>query len=176
VGSSTARSASKSPSIPYTALQRMIDPATPACLCYYDKVHYLARLDDEAIGTLIDHATRITSPRSQVILFPLGGAVSRLPEGHSAMGNRDAAYGLAIIAVWEDPGDSERHIRWGRELWAAMDHFSTGRVYVNFIGEEGEERVKAAYNPATYERLVALKNSYDPTNLFRLNQNIKPAV
>ena len=86
-----------------------------------------------------------------------------------------AAYDYVIYSMWTEPGESDRHIQWTRDFAAAMQPFAVG-VYVNEMGSEGEDRVRAAYNPETYERLVALKNKYDPTNLFRLNQNIKPTV
>jgi FAD/FMN-containing dehydrogenase len=79
------------------------------------------------------------------------------------------------MPMWTDPAESEKHIRWADELWRAMQPFSSGGVYVNYLGNEGEERVKAAYG-TSYERLVTLKNKYDPMNLFRFNQNIRPTV
>jgi FAD/FMN-containing dehydrogenase len=110
-----------------------------------------------------------------VLLFPLGGAIGRVGEHETAFGHRDAAYDYVIYSMWTEPGESDRHIQWTRDFAAAMQPFSLG-VYVNEMGNEGEDRVRAAYNPETYARLVALKNKYDPTNLFRLNQNIKPTV
>jgi FAD/FMN-containing dehydrogenase len=106
----------------------------------------------------------------------LGGAVSRVDEDATAFSHRDTAFALAIQTAWLDPAELEKHIRWTREFWMAMQPFSVGGTYVNFLSaDDGEDRVKAAYG-AKYERLVALKNKYDPTNLFRLNQNIKPTV
>jgi FAD/FMN-containing dehydrogenase len=88
--------------------------------------------------------------------------------------NRDALYDCFPISIWDNPADDEVHIRWARELWGAMSPFSTGGVYANNLGDEGADRVRAAYGD-NYARLVALKNKYDPTNFFRLNQNVKPA-
>jgi FAD/FMN-containing dehydrogenase len=93
-----------------------------------------------------------------------------------AFSHRDASCVLNIVTKWKDPRESEKHIRWTRDFEVAMRPHSTGGVYVNFLGEEGEDRVKAAYGPEKYGRLVALKNKYDPTNFFRLNQNIKPTT
>ncbi|HEY3290815.1 MAG TPA: BBE domain-containing protein, partial [Anaerolineae bacterium] len=90
--------------------------------------------------------------------------------------HRAAPFLLNINAMWTDPQESTEHIGWARDFWAAMQPFSAGGVYVNFLSDEGAERVRAAYDPKTYERLVALKNKYDPMNFFRLNQNIKPTA
>ena len=106
----------------------------------------------------------------------LGGQVRRVGEDEMAFSHRDALCVLNIVTKWKDPRESEKHIKWTRDFEAAMRPYSTGGVYVNFLGEEGEDRVKAAYGPEKYARLVALKNKYDPTNFFRLNQNIKPAI
>jgi FAD/FMN-containing dehydrogenase len=162
--------------IPYTVLQKMGDPAAPWGAQYYDKMQYLSRLDKDGIDTILAHAARVTLPMSEIHLFPLGGAVSRLPEDHSAMGNRDTAFVLWIIAAWLDPQELEVHRRWARDLWAAMQPFSTGRKYLNADTDSTAERVRASYRLDTFERLVALKNKYDPTNFFRLNPNIKPTV
>ena len=87
-----------------------------------------------------------------------------------------AQYAANRMSMWPNPGDADRQVAWTREFWSALEPLTTGGVFVNFLGDEGQDRVRAAYGPATYERLLALKNRYDPTNLFRLNQNIKPAV
>jgi FAD/FMN-containing dehydrogenase len=104
-----------------------------------------------------------------------GLACDNLRSEATAFPHRTAQYGLLILAVWTDPAETEKHIRWARESWEALLPFSAGRVYVNYLGEEGEDRVREAYGP-NYDRLVALKHKYDPTNFFRLNQNIKPMV
>jgi FAD/FMN-containing dehydrogenase len=101
--------------------------------------------------------------------------VARVGEHETAFGHRNTPFDVIVFALWTDPREADRHLRWGREFGAAMRPFSQG-VYVNEMGAEGEDRVRAAYNPASYERLVALKNRYDPTNFFRLNQNIRPTT
>jgi FAD/FMN-containing dehydrogenase len=106
---------------------------------------------------------------------PLGGAVGRVGIDETAFRHRAAPYAALILATWTDAPESSRHIQWAREAWTALRPFSTGGVYVNYLNEEEEDRVKAAYG-ANHDRLVALKNTYDPTNLFRLNQNIKPTL
>ena len=160
--------------MPYVELQSMLDPGAPPYLLNYWKSSDLKVLSDEAIEVLAGYSAAITSPLSQVHLQHLGGAVRRVGEDEMAFSHRDALCVLNIVTKWVDPRESEKHITWTRDFEAAMRPFSTGGVYVNFLGEEGEDRVRAAYGPAKYGRLVALKNKYDPTNFFRMNQNIKP--
>ena len=103
----------------------------------------------------------------------MGGAIARIPSVATPYANRDALYDCFPISIWDDPAEDEAQIRWAREAWSAIKPFSTGGVYVNNLGDEGEDRVMSAYGE-NYPRLVALKNRYDPTNCFRLNQNIRP--
>ena len=110
---------------------------------------------------------------SLAVLQQVGGAIARVPATETAYGNRDAACDCFPISIWQDPADDEANIRWARDLWTAMKPFSTGGVYVNNLGDEGEDRVRAASGD-NCQRLVALKNKYDPTNIFRLNQNARP--
>ncbi len=141
----------------------------------YWKSNFMKGFSDDAIDTIVDHFARVTSPQSEVFIEHLDGAVSRVREDETAFNHRDAKYSFLILSMWSYPDESERHISWTDEFWEAMQLFSSGGVYVNYLGEEGEERVRAAYGP-NYDRLVALKNKYDPANLFRHNQNIKPTV
>jgi hypothetical protein len=133
----------------------------------------LRALDDDAIDTLVSGFGEVTSPHSSVLIEHLGGAVGRVGADETAFTHRASPYDLVIMPMWTDPDETERHTRWADELWRAMQPWSSGRVYVNYLGNEGKARVKAAYG-ANYERLVVLKTKYDPTNLFRFNQNIKP--
>ncbi|HMQ53536.1 MAG TPA: FAD-binding oxidoreductase [Anaerolineae bacterium] len=161
---------------PYVAHQTMLDAASPSGRRYYWKSEYLAELSDGARKTLLDYSARLSSPMTAVLVFQLGGAISQVAEPETAAGNREAAYVLNIQSAWEEPAQTDKHIEWTRTFWRAMQPFASGGVYVNFLSEgEGEARIRAAY-PGSYERLVDLKNRYDPTNLFRLNQNIKPTV
>jgi FAD/FMN-containing dehydrogenase len=160
---------------PYTALQAMFDAAVPHGLHRYWKSVELPPLTDDAIETLVEHASAQTSPRSYCIVFQLGGALARAGADETAFGRRDAAHSAVINAVWDaDDPEGERHVAWARDFFAAMQPHAGGRVYVNFLGDEGAERVRQAYGDRRYGRLVELKRAYDPTNLFRLNQNIEP--
>jgi FAD/FMN-containing dehydrogenase len=160
---------------PYTALQSTFDPFVPHGWHRYWKSVELPPLTDDAIDTLVEHSSAPTSPKSYTIVFQLGGALGRVAEDETAFSQRDAAHNVNINAVWseEDP-DAERHIVWARDFFDAMQPHAGGRVYVNFLGEEGDHRVRQAYGARNYERLVELKRAYDPTNFFRLNQNIEP--
>jgi FAD/FMN-containing dehydrogenase len=160
---------------PYTALQSMFDPLVPHGWHRYWKSVELQSLTDDAIDTLVKHASGFTSPKSYCIVFQLGGALARVGEDETAFSQRDAAHNVNINAVWteEDPS-AERHIAWARDFFNAMQPHAGRRVYVNFLGEEGDDRVRQAYGARNYERLVKLKRTFDPTNFFRLNQNIQP--
>ena len=161
--------------IPYTAVQRMIDDPYPPGLQNYWKSNFMRELSDEAIDTVVAHCANRPSPMCHgLIEFQLGGAISRVGEEETAFNHRDVAYAFVSLGVTPDP---DRCARWAREFWEAMRPFTTDGVYVNYLGQEGDEgveRVKAAYGPQKYERLVSLKKKYDPANVFRLNQNIKP--
>ena len=159
--------------VSYCQLQAMLDPIAPPDHLNYWKSSFVAELSDAAIETMIRYAEARPSPTSFLILEDMHGAASRVRPEDTAFAHRQAHYALLIIATWTDAADSEKHIHWVRDCWEAMQPFTAGSVYVNYLGEEGEERVRAAYGP-NYDRLVALKNKYDPTNFFRLNQNIKP--
>ena len=163
--------------MPYSAAQTMADFAFPPGHRNYWKSSFLTGLNDAAIDTILNYFAAVPSPLAVVVLEHNGdGAMNRVGESETAFGHRDWSYNLLITAVWDDPEDSEKNIRWTREFWEAMKPFTSDGVYVNYLDNEGEERVKAAYAAPTYERLVNLKNKYDPTNLFRHNQNVKPTV
>ena len=160
---------------PYTALQSIFDPLVPHGWHRYWKSVELPPLTDDAIDTLVEHASATTSPKSYCIVFQQGGALSRVAETDTAYSQREAAHNVNINAVWtEENPDAQRHIAWARDFFDAMQPHAGRRVYVNFLGDEGPERVRAAYGAEKYGRLVALKRTYDPTNVFRLNQNIEP--
>jgi FAD/FMN-containing dehydrogenase len=160
---------------PYTALQSMFDPSVPHGWHRYWKSVELPLLTDDAISALVEHAAAQTSPRSYCIVFQLGGALARAGAGETAFSQRDAGHNVNINAVWtEDDAEGERHVAWARDFFAAMQPHARERVYVNFLGDEGAARVREAYGDRQYQRLVELKRAYDPTNVFRHNQNIQP--
>jgi FAD/FMN-containing dehydrogenase len=158
--------------MPYVALQRLLDPACPKGMHNHWTADFLASLPDEAIDVLV--AGVAPSPLSQVIVVPGGGALSRVDDDATAMGHRQAPWNVHYLSMWPDPNDTERNVEWTRALATAMKPWTTGGLYLNFIGDEGQARVQAAFGAAKYERLQALKDRWDPENLFRLNHNIKP--
>jgi FAD/FMN-containing dehydrogenase len=125
---------------------------------------------------LAEGLAEVTSPISDFKLQWLGGAIARVAEEETAYGHREAPFVLNVNARWESPDDGEREVAWTRRLWERATAYSHGGAYVNFMGEEGEERVRAAYGDAKYARLQALKDRSDPDNVFRLNQNIRPSA
>lgn len=162
--------------IAYTTHQGFLDASVPHGLRYYWKSHYMPSLSDAAIETLVAHAWGMKSPNSYSLLFQLGGAISKVKEDDSAFSGRAARHAITLDGVWSDPEGPDDDTAWVRDFFASLQPFSTGGVYVNFLGDEGQDRVKASYGADKYDRLVALKNKYDPTNFFRLNQNIEPTV
>lgn len=158
----------------YPALQSMLDEGFPNGLQVYWRSDFLTGLPDQAIDALCDAFSSVTSPLSALLVEQFGGAVARIPADETAFAHRDSLFNLAVISRWTDPTTAEQHKDWSRGASAAMQPFTSGGAYVNYLGAEGSERVRAAYGPAKYERLVALKRKYDPTNLFRVNQNIRP--
>ena len=161
----------------YLELQGAFAGAPQALAGYgnYWKAEYLSGLPDAAIDAFCEHAGRATSPISYMEIDPLGGAIAEVGEGETAIGFRDAPFLYQSNAVWEagDP-ERERHVAWARDFFAVMAPFSAGATYLNFIGEEGGERVRGAFPPALWDALTATKRRFDPDNLFRVNQNIEP--
>ena len=159
--------------VPYLHLQSVADSVFPRGQRYYWKAQFLRDIPDAAIDALLGAFAAAPSVKSLAVLQQVGGAIGRVPLSATAFGHRDAAYDCFPVAIWQDAADDEANMSWARDLWAAMRPFSTGGVYVNNLGDEGEDRVRAAYG-ANFHRLTTLKRAYDPTNLFRLNANIKP--
>jgi FAD/FMN-containing dehydrogenase len=161
---------------PYVAHQGMFDASVPHGLRYYWKSHYLPALSDAAIAVLIEHAWAAPSPQSYSIMFHLGGAIRHRSPADSAFEDRSAEHALNINSVWSDPETDVAQIAWARDFWSAMRPFSSGGTYVNFLTQDAdEERLRAAYGPELYAGLARIKAKYDPDNLFRSNQNIRPA-
>jgi FAD/FMN-containing dehydrogenase len=161
--------------MPYTAIQGMFDESVPRGSRNYWRSSYLDTLSDDAIDTILTFTDKIPAPMGQFHIHQLGGAMSRVPAGATAFGNRDAAFLMNYIGLWLDPADDEPGSAWVRTASEAMERYSTGARYVNVLADEGEAGVRSAYEAETYSRLQKLKTRYDPTNFFHLNQNIKPA-
>jgi FAD/FMN-containing dehydrogenase len=162
--------------MPYTAFQAITDPLAPWGLRTYARGEYLSTLSDTAIGTFLSHAPGVAAaggPLTQLVIFRIGQAVAAVPDEATAFSHRDASYLFHPITAWTDPADDERMIAANRAFTAAMRPFSSGGAYLNFTVEG--DRVRDGYREATYARLVALKDTYDPANMFRLNQNIRPS-
>lgn len=158
---------------PYTAVQALTDASWAPGFENYWKSDYLIGIPDGAIEVLTEHLATITSPLSDFKIAYLGGAAARLSDD-SALSHRNLPFLLNINTRWPLGKASDAHIEWTRSLFEGMKPFSEGKVYVNFLMDEGQGRVRAAYGPEKYERLVAIKRRYDPDNFFRLNQNVKP--
>ena len=159
---------------PWLAHQSMFDPTVPHGWHYYWKSTELPRLDDDLIDVVVSNSLKITSPLSYSVIFQLGGAVAATPEDATAYSHRDAAHNININGVWlpGDPGADE-HTQWARRFFDELAPFQAG-VYVNFLMEEGNDRLRAAYGEEKYRLLVEVKTKYDPGNFFRINQNIAP--
>lgn len=158
---------------PYTTLQTAFDQGMPKGHRWYSRARYLDALPDAAIDTLLDGVDPLPGPFSMVYLEPLGGAIARIPSTATAFPHRSASYSLHIFPGWNDPADDDRMKTWARELHEAMAPHSIGGVYVNLLGSDEGERVRAAYGE-NYQRLAQLKNTYDPRNLFNMNWNVEP--
>ena len=161
--------------MPYIAAQQMLAPLALAGRHYYIKSHFMKRISTDAIDVMVTHFSQVTSPLTAMIFQQLGNAANRVGATETAFGHRDAGYEWAALSAWIDPAESERHIGWTRAFSDAMLPYTSG-FYVNQMGtesEEGETQLQSAYG-ANYDRLAALKNTYDSTNFFSHNQNIRP--
>ena len=159
--------------LPQPALQSMFDALYPPGLQWYWRADFVNELSDEAIAQHIRFGNALPSMHSTMHLYPINGAASRVGKHDTAWNYRDATWAQVMVGVDPDPANNEKTISWTKSYYDALHPYSAGGAYVNFMMDEGEERVKATYGN-NYERLVAIKNRYDPGNLFRVNQNIKP--
>lgn len=161
--------------MPYTDVQQILDEDYPDGLRYYWKSANVEGISEEVMDRLIAHAEAAPSDHSTIDIWYQGGAMSRIGADETAFGDRSAPFLLGIEANWEEPEDDAANVAWAREVVDDMRRFSDGGIYLNFPGfiEEGQDMMRDAYGE-NYERLVALKDEYDPDNLFRMNQNIKP--
>jgi hypothetical protein len=161
--------------MPYVAVQDLITEGNPKGLRNYWTADFLRELPDEAIDTYVEHATKPVSPFSQMLLVAAGGAIARVPEDATAFGGRNAPFNMHFLSMWDDAADDEKNIAYTRAIASAMKPWTTGRVYLNFIGDEGSQRIESSFGEQKYARLQALKAEWDPDNVFCHNQNIKPA-
>jgi FAD/FMN-containing dehydrogenase len=158
---------------PYLQHQAMFDPSFPHGRWYYMRACDVTELSDEVIDLTVEHSMQIRSPLTAFPIWQMGGAVARVPDADSAFTSRGAGHTFNITATTEGPEGFDEEREWARGFWAALAPHHMG-VYVNFLMDEGEDRVREAYGAAKYDRLKALKREYDPENLFRLNQNVRP--
>jgi FAD/FMN-containing dehydrogenase len=162
--------------ISYVQLNSLLDAAFPyGGVQRYWKSSFLKELGDNVLEIMVDRAGTMRSPMSMVGIFHVHGAATRVDPNETAFGLRDDQWDYDVISQWNDPAEAAGHIQWTREFWNAVEPFASGEVYVNHLDAEEAGRITGAYS-RNYQRLVALKNKYDPTNLFRMNQNIKPTV
>lgn len=159
--------------MPYPMLQGAFDALYPPGEQWYWKADFVRELSDAAITHHIEHGSAMPTPKSTMHLYPINGAAHRVGKNETAWSYRDATWGMVIAGVDPDPANAERITTWAKEYWEAVHPYSAGGAYVNMMMDEGQDRVKAAYRD-NYDRLVVVKNTYDPTNLFRVNQNIQP--
>jgi FAD/FMN-containing dehydrogenase len=159
--------------MPHPALQSMFDVFYPKGMQWYWRADWIKEISDEAIEKHIEFGSNLPSPLSTMHLYPISGAPQRVGSSDTAFSYRDANWGMVIVGVDPDPANNEQIISWTKAYWEAIHPYSAGGAYVNMMMEEGQDRVKAAYRH-NYERLARIKAKYDPTNLFHVNQNIKP--
>ena len=159
--------------MPFPALQGAFDPLMPPGLQNYWKADFFEDLNDESIEAHLKYGPGIPTVNSAVHLYPVSGAAARVGKNDTAWSYREARYALVIAAVYPDPADTEKNVQWVRDYWEALHPYSAGGAYINFMMDEGQDRIAASYRD-NYQRLVDVKKKYDPTNLFRMNQNISP--
>jgi FAD/FMN-containing dehydrogenase len=160
--------------MPFVALQSAFDALFPTGDQWYWKSDFFNELTDEAIAKHLEFAPEMPTGQSTMHLYPINGAAHDVEPAATAWGYRHATWDMVIAAIDPDPANNDRMIAWARNYWEALHPYSAGGAYVNMMMEEGSDRVKAAYGE-NYTRLAAIKQQYDPGNLFRVNQNIQPA-
>ena len=160
--------------MPFPVLQSAFDGLYPPGHQWYWRADFVNELSDEAIEQHINHGSRLPTMQSTMHLYPVDGAVHRVGRNDAAFSYREAKWAEVIVGVDPDPANAEKIKSWTIDYWEALHPYSAGGAYVNFLMDEGQDRVKATYRD-NYDRLVELKNRYDPGNVFRVNQNIVPA-
>ena len=159
---------------PYVAWQQTFDPLLTAGARNYWKSHNFSTLSDGLFDVVVAHVGKLPSPQCEIFFGAIGGATTRPAPDSTAYPHRDAKYVMNFHGRWEDPADDGRCIGWARDFFNATTPFATGGVYVNFLTADEGDRLRAAYG-SNYDRLAQVKRKYDPKNLFRVNQNIKPS-
>jgi hypothetical protein len=160
--------------IPFPALQSLFDPLLPKGLQWYWKADFVRELPDRAIELHVEHMSKVPTELSIAHIYPIDGAVQKVGRNETAWNSRDATYSMVICGIDPDPAKAPALKTWAREYWEAIHPFNMKGAYLNFMMEEGDERIRATYGD-NYDRLGAIKKKYDPANFFRVNQNIKPA-
>ncbi len=159
---------------PFVEHQALLDPSFPPGIWVHSKAADVRALSDDVLDVLLDHVARVASPLSAIVAWQLGGAVARVGELETPFGGRSSGYLVDIVGITDSAEGFEQERDWARDCWTALSPHRAG-VYVNWLMEEGERRVREAYGEVRYKRLQAVKRRYDPENIFRLNQNIPPA-
>ncbi len=161
--------------IPYPALQTMFDALMPPGLQWYWKADFVDELSEKAIDLHVQHGMEMPTPLSTMHMYPVNGAASRIAADETAWNYRSTNWAMIIAGIDPDPDNRNAIVNWARNYWSDMHAYSAGGAYINFMMEEGEDRIKATYG-SNYDKLAAIKTKYDPDNLFRVNQNIKPKL
>ncbi|MGH3087296.1 MAG: BBE domain-containing protein, partial [Rubrobacteraceae bacterium] len=159
--------------MPYPALQSAFDALYPPGLQWYWRADFVNELSGEAIERHVEHGSRLPTWQSTMHLYPIDGAAHRVGKNDTAFSYREARWAEVIVGVDPDPANAGIIKDWTVSYWEALHPHSAGGAYVNFMMDEGRDRVKATYRD-NYERLAEIKNKYDPDNLFRVNQNVEP--
>jgi FAD/FMN-containing dehydrogenase len=161
--------------LPHPVLQSMFDALFPPGMQWYWRADWVKELSEEAIAQHVKYGPQLPTWQSTMHLYPISGAPKRVGKNDTAFSYRDANWGMVIVGVDPDPANNEKMVSWAKAYSEALRPYTAGGAYINMIMDEGQERVKAAYRD-NYQRLVEIKNKYDPTNFFRVNQNIRPNV
>ena len=161
--------------MPVPVLNSLFDALMPPGLNWYWKADFVNELSDEAIELHYKYGTQLPTLHSTMHMYPVNGAAAKVGKNDTAWNYRNSNWAEVIVGIDPDPVKKDLITNWAREYWEALHPYSAGGAYVNFMMDEGEDRIKATYGD-NYERLLEIKNKYDPDNLFRVNQNIKPAL
>jgi FAD/FMN-containing dehydrogenase len=160
--------------MPFPALQSLFDPLYPAGLQWYWRADFVKELSDAAMEKHLEHASKLPTGHSTSHIYPINGAAQRVGNTDTAFSYRDATWASVIVGVDPDPGNKDKISQWCKDYFDALHPYSAGGAYVNFMMDEGQDRVRASFRD-NYDRLVEVKRKYDPANFFRVNQNIRPS-